>query len=153
PQGKLERLGRWLRRRKELGYPALGAVAVVFVSVLVVLWRSAKPGPAEGLPPDLRLVPPHPARFPPLPMADLWAGHEANDLNKQLPLGELFGLRKLDDAGALLADGVGIHPREVERGTFVILKYAEELFFLGGDGERAPEDVVAMIFATSRPYS
>src|SRR5205085_9199652 len=86
---------------------------------------------------------------------DLWERHQANDLNKQLPLEALgTGFGKLDELGKVIEQSTGIHPREIERATVVVLKSPERVLLEIGDmGDADTRDSLVILLATSRPYS
>ena len=136
--GRTERLGRWLKRRKEVAYLVGGALAAACISLLVLaLWGrlGAKPNPPPikadavdrfaGLPDDLHFVPQDAFGFVSLRVGDLWelAATREKPFSGQQPPGlerlEMFN--DLDKLGASIQEHLSIHPRNVERVTAVLL--------------------------------
>jgi hypothetical protein len=146
PQSALERLGRWARRRREVVYLLGGILLAGALSAAVLaLW----PGPPPVVPPpepevtelpaDLRLVPEDAFGFVTVRAGDLWSRPEAHDLwaESQAP----HGGPSLDQLGRLIEKYAGLHPRDLERATFVIHQPRD--WSLGS----------CVLLATARPYS
>jgi Protein kinase domain/Protein of unknown function (DUF1559) len=124
PPSAVERVGRWVRRRREVAYLAGGAVLAAGLSLAVLLaWPrpDSGPGPVNApaaLPSDLGLVPEGAFGIVTVRSADLWALPEPHELVKEI------GARSdppvtLDALGTSLRRSYGVHPRDIERVTFV----------------------------------
>jgi tetratricopeptide (TPR) repeat protein/tRNA A-37 threonylcarbamoyl transferase component Bud32 len=132
PPGRLERLGRALRKRKELVYPAAGALAALCVSLVVLaLWSPGKnevpvagraEGPAYELPADLDLVPRDAFAFATMRVADLWARQDLQNLAAMLNPQQAAGGRPASEELARLQRDTGIAPQDIERLTLVVPK-------------------------------
>jgi serine/threonine protein kinase len=155
PQGKVERLRRWLKRRRELVYLTGGALAVLGISLLV-LFLLRSPGSSgqslSELPPDLQLIPRDAFLFSTFRLSELWERHEANDLEKQLPLQALH--LRMRDMAEMVEKDTSIHPLQIERATVVVLRSPERFFLpFQGPDKADSGDSLAFILSTSRPYS
>jgi hypothetical protein len=130
PPGALERLGRAVRRRKELVYVAAGAVTALCVSLVALALWSPRGGevpptgnaerPAEELPADLNLVPHDAFAFATVRVADLWTRQEVKDLLTAL---SRPNAPAAPDPGKALAEfqrDTGIALEDVERMTLVV---------------------------------
>jgi serine/threonine-protein kinase len=177
PPSAAARIRHWLRRRRELVYLAGGIAIAAGLSVAaLVLWpasRATSPSTesnAAELPLDLRLVPGDAWGFVTIRSADLWAMPEPHDLVREL--GEKSEPQlTLNDIGITLQRGIGVHPRDIERVTFVFrpegnsAAFAFAVLAMTGDytpdrlrdslvaaGELFPEPVAGKtMYATARP--
>jgi hypothetical protein len=145
--GRLERFGRWVRRRKEIAYLVVGALAAACASLLVLgLWSRhaqkpslptttpkitpdiAKSDVAERfarLPEDLRFVPPDAVAFVSMRVGDVWVMETTREKPKPPPLpprmewmAVFYDINKL---GELMKEYTSVHPRDVDRATLVVL--------------------------------
>jgi hypothetical protein len=138
PVGRLERMGKALKRRKHLLYLAGGALTVALVSL--ILWSSrrgvgeeplpapitAGPGASATLPEDLRLIPPTASFFLTIRGGDLWARKDVrNFLMRWHRLGARVLRQPEEDLEARLAAFTrmtGFGPEHIERITYTLLK-------------------------------
>jgi serine/threonine protein kinase len=144
PPGRLERLRRAMRRRKELVYLAAGMLIMLCVSTLVrVTWQrnptaeEEEPNLPAELPADLDLVPRDAFAFATVRVADVLSRQTIRDLGAlgAPALGESAAvLKKLSD----LERDSGIGPGDIERATVVIVN---------NDPDRS-----AFVLALSKPY-
>src|SRR5262249_11882017 len=88
PQGSLERLGRWLKRRREYVYLATGAVAALCVVLAIVFWRSSPSGKTN-------------------PSGPGSSGSRLDDENKDSPL--VIDARKQESRNNLFQIAIGLH--------------------------------------------
>ncbi len=139
PPGRRERLGRLVRRHRNLAYLLAGAtIAVCFSLVVLALWfprqkgagATAMTSPEQKtedeaelveLPPDLQLVPRNAFQFTTIRLADVLARKDALALYERLNLNQVFGapqlLREIWGGSAFSA---GIKPEDVERFTIML---------------------------------
>ncbi len=150
PPGPRERLGRMLRRHRNLAYLLAGALAAVCISgALLVLWyprrqatsstagTAATTGvekveePLQPLPADLHLVPRDAFSFTTVRLADLLARRDVRNLYEASRLWEAWGMGA-DGTGLWgLAQESGIKAAGVERLTFLSSSATEpEMVFL-----------------------
>jgi hypothetical protein len=121
-----ERVAGWAGRRREYLFLLAGALLVAGAALGVRAWWprpdpvrfGPTPVPASHLPPDLRLVPPDAFAFVTVHAADVWGNPAAREL-----LDHHAGLRDAefthDAIGKELERITSIHPRDIERATFV----------------------------------
>jgi serine/threonine protein kinase len=159
PQGKLERVGRWLKKRKEFAYLAGGALLAVCLSLVVLtFWRGRAGTPAvpvpvstlepDDLPADLRLVPRDAFAFASVRVGALWARKDlAKLVEDMLPRPGLPPGQGLDGIGLQMEKAVSIHPRDVERVTVV-----QQANPLEGPRNFDQTTLPALVVCTSKPY-
>jgi hypothetical protein len=137
PAGRLERLGRALRRRKELLYLGVGVMAVLFVGLLLLSLRyprQEKPAvtelspsgnnaeeeePLVALPADLELLPRNAFGFATVRLADVLGRQDVIQFYERLLQDRLPWLGRLDQAWGL-EQHTGIKPENVERITYLL---------------------------------
>jgi serine/threonine protein kinase len=149
PPGRLERLRRGMRRRKELVYLAAGVLATLCVGLLISsLARFAprqnesivteeKANPPAELPADLDLVPRDAFAFATVRVADLWSRQTIRDLGTLGAPALGFSAKELKELSDLQRDS-GIGPGDIDRATVVAVDH---------DLGRA-----ALVLALSKPY-
>jgi hypothetical protein len=136
PAGRLEQLGRALKRRRELVGLAAGALAVALISFLLLYFRGGRPEPPVGpagagavapLPDDLRLLPAGHFYFT-FRVGDLWARADARTLIERwyrtmtLTESEAPTWEGLEDKLAHIRKKLDLGPEHVERLTFALLR-------------------------------
>ncbi|MCI0705109.1 MAG: protein kinase [Planctomycetia bacterium] len=142
-----ERVTGWARRRREYLALVAGAALVIGVALAVFsLWPRNRPAPPEptpevtsNLPPDLRFVPPNSLAFATVRVSDLWNNPAARELvDHQANLGNKRDT--LDSLAREIEDETTIHPKHIERVTFVM-------------PEETVDRKVLIILLTTGPYS
>lgn len=138
PPGRVERLGRWLRRRRELTYFAVGVLVMLGLAIgllISTVMRFGQKGveipplsEAEGgenrpaeLPADLDLVPRDAFAFTTVRVADLWSRRTIRELAGLT--GPVYGVssEEVERFAKELERASGISPGDIERATVVVV--------------------------------
>jgi hypothetical protein len=131
PPGRRERLGRALRRHKELAYLLAGASAAALISLIVLaLWypRTKTPegtvkSPDEEkmveLPDDLRLVPRNSSFFCTVRLADLMARKDLMDLGERFRGAPIAPFRPGENPLSPVMEQAGVRWADLERATIL----------------------------------
>lgn len=162
PHGAAERLGRWLKRRKELAYLFSSVFVVLLLSVLVLAFANPFGGSAPtntdkdntqpvALTPDLQLVPRDSMAFAAVRVGDLWKLQDPANLTNKFGLKDQRDWRQSQAQMAILEAELGLKPQDIERLT-VVVPNLDMLLFTGGAKEAEQIAAPVVIFSFSRSY-
>jgi hypothetical protein len=167
--GRLERFGRWVRRRKEIAYLVLGSLATACASLLALgLWNRATPKqlPATPkitpditksdiaervarLPEDLRFVPPDALAFCSMRVGDLWVMETTREKPPPPPLPPnmewMAVFNDVNRLGEVVKEYTSVHLRDVERATVVLLDVPTEVMWPGARGPVGANENLALL--------
>lgn len=145
PHSAAERLGKWLKRRKELVYLFSGVFVVLLLTVLALAFANPFGGGADPkgkgdpvgqpleLPPDLQLIPRDSMIFATIRVGNLWKTQDPFNFGDQFGLKNQRDWRESQEQIAKLEQELGLKVQDIERISIVLTNL--DFLLLAGPGD------------------